>query len=477
MDHLRDLQGIRCHFLAAADAPHNSLLVWGPGSCDRENCACRHRARGGPGVFAAPKAFRVVAPRNPRIVSPSEQVAACGGWLLAKLQKVRDLRSQESRRNPTKILVVAPHMTFLDSLVIAWAFPPVPSGVGMTDILKFPLFRSLTLASQAVFVARDNPDSRQSCKEVIQTRASKAWTGPPMMIFPEGVLTNGKTLIQFKAGAFVPGVPVTPVCLRYPWRHYNPCGCGKNYRVIIAVVRTLLQFANFCEISILDNYTPSEAEVSDAKLYAEGVRSTMARHLKVPVTEHSYEDASLNFKSRAHVGLDFEVSQMKAHCGFTSEEVKAIFARFEEINTSCSGRITWTEFEVGFFVKCFDGDLCITPLSKKLIFDFMDQDSKGSFGFREFLQLAAMTQGKLARMDRLRLGFLSISKVSSDGSLRARHDVLAEIISQVGMASSPPLSKSGDLEFLDFAQHLEHFPAVLQAMLNKFRLQMGLGLE
>ena len=34
-------------------------------------------------------------------------------------------------------------------------------------------------------------------------------------IFPEGTCTNRSSLITFKGGAFIPGVPVQPVCLEF----------------------------------------------------------------------------------------------------------------------------------------------------------------------------------------------------------------------------------------------------------------------
>lgn len=37
-----------------------------------------------------------------------------------------------------------------------------------------------------------------------------------VLIFPEGTCTNRSCLITFKHGAFYPGVPVQPVCIRYP---------------------------------------------------------------------------------------------------------------------------------------------------------------------------------------------------------------------------------------------------------------------
>lgn len=67
-----------------------------------------------------------------------------------------------------------------------------------------------------MYVWRDDPNSRQNTiKEIIERATSKEdW--PQVMIFPEGTCTNRSCLITFKCGAFYPGVPVQPVCIRYP---------------------------------------------------------------------------------------------------------------------------------------------------------------------------------------------------------------------------------------------------------------------
>ena len=44
----------------------------------------------------------------------------------------------------------------------------------------------------------------------------------PEFCAAKGVITNGFALTQFNVGAFSPGVPIVPVCLRYPWRHGAP---------------------------------------------------------------------------------------------------------------------------------------------------------------------------------------------------------------------------------------------------------------
>lgn len=45
---------------------------------------------------------------------------------------------------------------------------------------------------------------------------SKSSTFPQIIIFPEGTCTNRSCLLSFKPGAFYPGVPVQPVCIKYP---------------------------------------------------------------------------------------------------------------------------------------------------------------------------------------------------------------------------------------------------------------------
>ncbi len=45
---------------------------------------------------------------------------------------------------------------------------------------------------------------------------------PVLAIAPEGTLSNGRCLLTFKSGAFVPGVPVVPLLLRYQLEPFNP---------------------------------------------------------------------------------------------------------------------------------------------------------------------------------------------------------------------------------------------------------------
>lgn len=44
---------------------------------------------------------------------------------------------------------------------------------------------------------------------------------PRVLLFPEGTTTNGKFLISFQLGAFIPAYPIQPVIVRYPHVHFD----------------------------------------------------------------------------------------------------------------------------------------------------------------------------------------------------------------------------------------------------------------
>ncbi|CAK9295258.1 unnamed protein product, partial [Gordionus sp. m RMFG-2023] len=119
---------------------------------------------------------------------------------------------------------------------------------------------------------------------------------PQICIFPEGTCTNRKALIYFKKGAFYPGFPVQPVCIRYP----NDFDCltwtwdGPN--TLLVIWWSLCQPYLKIEIEYLPVYHPNESEKKDGSLFAENVRTLMARHLKIPKSNSTYEDCKNAWK-------------------------------------------------------------------------------------------------------------------------------------------------------------------------------------
>lgn len=381
-------------------------------------------------------------------------MVACGFW--PGSIRVNDQRKSKSKVH-ANLLVVAPHMTFLDSLILAVAFPPVPSGVGMSGILEYPVMRSLALAAQAILVDRNNKESKQSCKEILEARAGPAWHGPPVMVFPEGVITNGTALVQFKLGAFSAGQPVTPVCLRYRWRHYNPSGCGKNHNIGMAIVRMLLQFANFCDIDILDTYVPSEAEIADPKTFAANVRGVMAGHLGVPSTEQSYDDAFLAYDSKAHVGSDFVIAPVKKLHNLGKEDLAQIQRAFEKHDRRRAGALGFEELAASLQgLKLLKEGRTRASLAQ--LFSFLDQDSSGSVEFREFLQAALMLAGGSSE-SRTKLAFLLYDL---RGVGRVQRSLLEEVTGKA-------LGGAEELGFAEFLGLVETCQGVREAALQLLR--------
>lgn len=77
-------------------------------------------------------------------------------------------------------------------------------------------FPELIDYAQPIYVCREDPNSRQTTIKEIIERANSKEDWPQILIFPEGTCTNRTSLIQFKPGAFYPGVPIQPVLVRYP---------------------------------------------------------------------------------------------------------------------------------------------------------------------------------------------------------------------------------------------------------------------
>lgn len=101
-------------------------------------------------------------------------------------------------------------------------------------------------------------------------------------------------------GAFAAGQPVLPILLRYRYRHCNP-GWGAS-SALWHIWRLINQFVNTLEVEICPPYMPSDAEMADARLYADNVRACMGRALDVPLVDAGVAEVSELYKGG--VGVD-----------------------------------------------------------------------------------------------------------------------------------------------------------------------------
>ncbi|EDW07630.1 lysophosphatidylcholine acyltransferase [Drosophila mojavensis] len=194
------------------------------------------------------------------------------------------------------ILVVAPHSSYVDSIVVVSGHPP--SIVAKRETADIPLLGRIINYAQPIYVQREDPNSRQNTIKNIVDRARSPEDWPQVVIFAEGTCTNRTALIKFKPGAFYPGVPVQPVLLRYPNKFDTFTWTWDGPGVLRLLWLTMTQFYNRCEIEYLPVYTPSPAEMADANLYANNVRQVMAAALDVPTSDYSFEDVIVMSRAR-----------------------------------------------------------------------------------------------------------------------------------------------------------------------------------
>lgn len=148
-------------------------------------------------------------------------------------------------------ILVSNHVTFADPLFLF--FKHLPVIVTAYENLNLPVAGAIIKAMQAIAVDRISRESRHHASGAIKRKAMcNDWSH--VMIFPEATTTNGKLLVQFKAGAFTPGYPVQPILIRYPHVHMDPCWVAEGPAVYWLLFRLMTQFHNFmsvCSSSIL----------------------------------------------------------------------------------------------------------------------------------------------------------------------------------------------------------------------------------
>jgi lysophosphatidylcholine acyltransferase / lyso-PAF acetyltransferase len=210
-----------------------------------------------------------------------------------------------------------------------------------------PLYKSV----QAIFVKRTTKESRKQVVEEIVHRGTTPGY-PYLLIFPEGTTTNGEAVVTFKNGAFIPGKPVQPIVLRYPNSHYDPHWTPEIAEANL-FYRFLSQFVNHAEIEVLEPYTPNEEEKKNPTLYASNVQKYMAKHLGVPATTHSFQDALLLTTAskiyKRNFELNFTIHDMIQQYGLKFEkeqnDFEDLLKMFSNIDKNRDGKIDYEEFK------------------------------------------------------------------------------------------------------------------------------------
>ncbi|XP_034191322.2 lysophosphatidylcholine acyltransferase isoform X2 [Osmia lignaria lignaria] len=308
------------------------------------------------------------------------------------------VRGRQATRAEAPILVVAPHSTFMDGgIVYITGFPSIivrrESGLN-------PFIGKLINYTQPVYVWREDPNSRQNTiKEIIERATSKEdW--PQVMIFPEGTCTNRSCLITFKSGAFYPGVPVQPVCIRYPNKLDTVTWTWEGPGALKLLWLTLTQLNSSCEIEFLPVYKPSEAEKTDPKLYANNVRRLMAEALQIPVSDYTYDDCRIITKAHQlhipHASTIVEAHKLRNKLGLVTAKTE------EELVQKKTERFS-EEMNLHEFAQILRIDEK-EPATQQL-FRIHDKQAKGIIDFEEYLFIVLATAKANSELEKVETAF------------------------------------------------------------------------
>ncbi|XP_064885354.1 lysophosphatidylcholine acyltransferase 2 [Columba livia] len=278
------------------------------------------------------------------------------------------------------VVVAAPHSSFFDAIISA--LTGMPSVVSRAENLSTPVFGTILGSVQPVSVSRQDPDSRKNTAAEITKRALSRGQWPQILIFPEGTCTNRSCLITFKQGAFLPGVPVQPVLLRYPNRVDTVTWTWQGYSGTELLLMTLCQLYTRVEVEFLPVHVPTEEEKSDPIIFADRVRQTMATALNVPVTDHTFEDCRLMISAGQltlpmEAGL-VEFTKISKKLNLKWNHVREQLDTFAAIaSASKGGRIGIEEF----------AEYLKLPISDVLreLFLLFDRNGDGTIDFREYV--------------------------------------------------------------------------------------------
>lgn len=251
------------------------------------------------------------------------------------------VKGKQAPKDKASVLI-GNHVSFIETFYIGLLGA---SPVSKKENADIPLFGSLTSSLQPILVDRLNPNSRKDvAREICDRARSKEWN--QVMLFPEGTTTTGKALIQFKVGAFAPGEAVQPVVFNFNNNAFNFGMTSAGPALHVLALRVLCQPSNSMSVTFLPPYAPSPEEKKDPKLYAANVRKVMAAYMKVPTTEHSYDDVCLQIEAlkvkRNDMTKDassLELKSLKKIIEIDKEEAKELVKTFMSMDTNKSGRL------------------------------------------------------------------------------------------------------------------------------------------
>ncbi|XP_040833316.1 lysophosphatidylcholine acyltransferase 1 [Ochotona curzoniae] len=377
------------------------------------------------------------------------------------------VKGQQALPSEAAVFTLAPHSSYFDAIPVTMTMSSIVMKAESRDI---PIWGTLIRYIRPVFVSRADQDSRRKTVEEIKRRAQSKGTWPQIMIFPEGTCTNRTCLITFKPGAFIPGVPVQPVVLRYPNKLDTITWTWQGPGALKILWLTLCQFHNRVEIEFLPVYNPSEEEKRNPALFASNVRRVMAEALGVTVTDYTFEDCQLAL-AEGHLRLPadtclLEFARLVRGLGLKPEKLE--LCRY-------AGRARQqgpSKVSLAQFAKCLE--VAVSPALEDL-FALFDEGGAGEVDLREYVVALSVVCRPSRTLDTMQLAF-QVYGSQEDGSID--EDALGSILkTALGVAEldvaelfqAIDADSKGRIVFADFRRFAEAHPDFAKEYLSPAR--------
>ncbi|CAH9098085.1 unnamed protein product [Cuscuta epithymum] len=278
-------------------------------------------------------------------------------------------------------IVVSNHVSYIDP--IFYFYELCPTIVSSESHDSMPFVGTIIRAMQVIYVDKFSQSSRKNAVNEIKRKASHNQF-PQVLLFPEGTTTNGRAIISFQLGAFIPGFPIQPVIVRYPYVHFDQS--WGNISLSKLMFRMFTQFHNFIEVEYLPIVFPLENRKENAFHFAQRTGNAMASALNVLQTSHSYADALLLMKAAEYKQENpafymAEMAWVKSAFRVSTLEAIGFLDVFLSMSPNSRGQVKMHDF-----LKALRLKPC--ALSEK-IFRFVDVKKMGRITFKQFLVASA----------------------------------------------------------------------------------------
>ncbi|XP_038626334.1 lysophosphatidylcholine acyltransferase 1 [Tachyglossus aculeatus] len=368
------------------------------------------------------------------------------------------VKGRQALPTEAAIFTLAPHSSYFDAIPVTMTMSSIVMKAESRDI---PVWGTLIKYIRPVFVSRSDQDSRRKTVEEIKRRAQSEGKWPQIMIFPEGTCTNRTCLITFKPGAFIPGVPVQPVILRYPNKLDTITWTWQGPGALKILWLTLCQFHNFVEIEFLPVYIPSEEEKRNPALYAKNVRRLMAEALGVSVTDYTYEDCQLalaegQLRLPSNTCL-LEFAKLVRSLGLKPEKLEKDLDKYSESAKMKKGE----KVDLPEFAACLE-----VPVSDTLkdMFALFDENEGGKIDVREYVIALSVVCRPAKTLETIQLAF-KMYESPENGSIK-EEDLACILKTAIGVCelSVTDLFRAidekerGEITFADFDQFVKMCP-------------------